>query len=312
MRIPEPAAEALYLAVKRARKRMYGLRDLAELRRVFRLDPEGAAEMLELHFGPVGARLARALDQGGRDVMGELEALRKRVVRRRRSPAALARRVVLAPPRIVRRFLRPTGLAVCVVGPDADCKFLADGLERETDGVFRHVTLLRPSARLLRPSPATAGAASPAWFASLWLGTLARWPRVAVGRARASLVIVEPGSPATSVDPRRYGIALPLRVIRVVARALPKPDLTLCIDRSTSAETTLELALAAIGDRLAARQRHVRPRSDNCRDTRRTKSARLTVWDQMAAPIPLFTASRTSSQRSDDWHDQDEAGVSSD
>ena len=102
MRIPEPAAEALYLAVKRARKRMYGFRDQVELRRVFRLDPEGAARLLERHFGPVGARLARALEQGGHDVTEELEALREQVVRQRRSPAALARRLALAPLRIVR------------------------------------------------------------------------------------------------------------------------------------------------------------------------------------------------------------------
>jgi peptidoglycan/xylan/chitin deacetylase (PgdA/CDA1 family) len=303
MRIPDPAAEALYLAVKRARKRMYGVRDLAELRRVFRLDPESAAELLELHFGPVGARLASALEQGGRDLMGELEALRRRVVRRRRSPGALGRRAVLAPQRIVRRFIRPTGLAVCVVGPDADCRFLAAGLERETVGVFRHVTFLGPGPRL-RPSSAAAGAASPAWFASLWLGTLARWPRVAVGRARAALVIVEPGSPTIAVDPRRYGTAFRLLVIRIVCRALPKPDLTLCIDSSTSTETTLELALAAIGDRLAARQPHVRLGSDNCGNSRRKKSARLTVWDQLALTIPSYI-SRTSSQRSDDWHDEE-------
>jgi hypothetical protein len=123
---------------------------------------------------------------------------------------------------------------------------------------------------------------------------------VALGRARASLVIVERGSLAIAVNPRRYGIALPQRVIRFVGRALPQPDLTLCvdgssgvgrksgvevaetkrrldacrelagrdpddfvaIDGSTSAETTLELALAAISERLAARQRRVRPRSD--------------------------------------------------
>jgi peptidoglycan/xylan/chitin deacetylase (PgdA/CDA1 family) len=292
MRIPEPAAEALYLAVKRARKRMYSFRDQAELRRVFRRDPEGAAGLLERHFGPVGAGLARALQEAEPDVMEELEALRKRVVRQRRSPAALARRLVLAPLRIVRRLLRPTGLAVCVVGPDAECKSLAAGLERETDGVFRHVTLLRPSPRL-RPSPATPGAVgSLAWFAFLWLDTLARWPRVALGRVRASLVIVERGSLAIAVNPRRYGIGLPLRVIRFVGRALPQPDLTLCVngssgvghtsgvevaetkrrldacrelaavDGSTSAETTLELALAAIGERLAARQRRFRPRSD--------------------------------------------------
>jgi hypothetical protein len=90
---------------------------------------------------------------------------------------------------------------------------------------------------------------------------------MALGRVRASLVIVERDSPAIAANPRRHGIALPPRVIRIVGRTLPQPDLTLCVDESsgvsrngsTSAETTLELALAAIGDRLAARQRQVRP-----------------------------------------------------
>jgi peptidoglycan/xylan/chitin deacetylase (PgdA/CDA1 family) len=315
MRVPEPAAETLYLAVKRARKRRYGLRDQADLARVFRRDPKGAATLLGRHLGPAGAELAEALQRRRPDVTDELDALRKRVVRLRRSPATLARRVVLDPLRIVRRLLGPTGLAVCIVGADADCESLVAGLERETDGVFRRITLLRPGPRFLPSSvppvvrthaggrephraPTSSAPGLFAWFAFFWLDTLARWPRVTLGRARASLVIVDQGWPDIAVNPRRYGIQLPLRVIRILGRALPQPDLTLfvgassgssrkpgvaesqrrldawrvlaghdpddfvAVGGSTSAETTLEIALEAIGDRLAARQHDLRAPSE--------------------------------------------------
>jgi peptidoglycan/xylan/chitin deacetylase (PgdA/CDA1 family) len=316
IRVPEPAAETLYLAVKRARKRRYGLRDQADLARVFQRDPEGAARLLERHFGSAGAGLAEALERRKRDVSEELEGLRRRIVWQRRSPAALARRVVLEPPRIVRRLLRPTGLAVYIVGPDPERRALAARLEREADGVFRRTTLVRPRPRLLpssapsgrrthadgrEPHHATSGAVgSLARVAFLWLDSLARWPSVAFGRARASLVLVENGWLEVATDPSRNHVSLPLWAIRILGRALPRADLTLVvdgsirvrrrpdleaaemerrldtwrelagsdpddfvgIDGSTSAETTLELALEAIGNCLADRQRDRRACSD--------------------------------------------------
>jgi peptidoglycan/xylan/chitin deacetylase (PgdA/CDA1 family) len=316
MRVPEPAAVALYLAVKRARKRRYGLRDQSDLARVFRRDPKAAASLLERHFGSAGAGLAEALERGKPDMTEELEALRRRVVWQRRSPAALARRAVLAPLRIVRRLLRPTGFAVCIVGPDGAFKSLAAALERETDGVFRRVTLLHlepapvPSpARLVEQrqaggtdshgAPTSGAAGSIARAGSLWLNPLLGWwPRVALGRARASLLILEHNWLDLAVDPRRYWISLPPWAIRLLGRAFPQPDLTLfvdgsiegirsrkpdleaaeigrrleawrelagrdpdrfvVIDESASPEVTLRRALEAIDDRLADRQRDAR------------------------------------------------------
>jgi peptidoglycan/xylan/chitin deacetylase (PgdA/CDA1 family) len=295
MRVPEPAAELLYLAVKRARKRRYGLRDQASLAGVFQRDPEAAASLLERHVGPAGAELARALESGKNDITEELEAVRKRVIWHRRSVAALARRVVLDSRRIVRRLLRPTGLAVCVVGTDADRKSLAAGLERETDGLFRRVTVLRPSPRLLPPPAPPVGptpangteshrartsdvVGSLARFAFHRLDALAWWPTMALGRARASLVVVERGWLDDAADPRRRRISLPLWVIQPdlilfvhgssgcgcnpdVETAESEhelagrdPDRFVVIDGSASPEVTLGRALEAIDDRLAARQ----------------------------------------------------------
>jgi peptidoglycan/xylan/chitin deacetylase (PgdA/CDA1 family) len=216
IRIPNPAAEALYLAVKRARKRRHGRSDQGELARAFRRDSRGAARLLEQHFGAAGRRLASALEQGQADLTEELEALRKRVMRRRRSPAALARRSVLVPLRIAGRLRRPTGLAVSIVGPDeGDKSALTSGLERRTDGLFRRVEVLAPRHRLRS------------------LERLTLWPNVVLGRARASLVLLDGAS------------------------IVPRPDLSLVLDGSSSSEATLERALRDIGDCLAARQHAV-------------------------------------------------------
>jgi len=314
MRLPAPAAEAFYLSVRRARKRRYGLRDQAELRRVFRRDPGGAATLLERHFGVAGARLAEALEHRKPDLSSELDALRRVVVRQRRSPVTLARRLVFDPPRIIRRLLRPTGLVVSIVGPDAVCMSLVAGLERETEGVLPRMVFLQPVSHHgvtpaglpARRQPDSADAHAPwtprtvgstARAVLLGLGVLiAWWPRVALGRARASLVIIDGGSLDLTDGSSRNRSLLPLWLISILRRALPQPDITLVIERSSgptrkkpgdgaetehardtwrelasrapdkfmiidgssSVETTLQRALEAIGDRLAARQHGLR------------------------------------------------------
>jgi peptidoglycan/xylan/chitin deacetylase (PgdA/CDA1 family) len=303
MRVPQPAAESLYLAVKRARKRRHDLHDLPDLARVFERDAEGAARLLERHFGVAGVQLANGLERRKPDLTEELEALRRQLVRQRRSPEALTRRVIFDAPRVMRRLLRATGLAVCIVGPEAERKSLAAELERETDGVFRRSTLLRSGHRLqpappVRPTsperseqqkaPTTGAVGAIAEAPFRWPYGLARWPSVALGRARASLVIVEAGWPEIAIGARPYQTSRWPWVIELLGRVLPRPDLTLFLDRpmragceanldvgqtdrpleiaahlppnfvvihgSRSAETTLELALMAIDDRLAARQ----------------------------------------------------------
>ena len=101
--------------------------------------------------------------------------------------------------------------------------------------------LLPPPARLLgrRPSDGAAPHAKPesgtigatARLAYLWADALLGWlPRMAVPRARSSLVILERGWFDLAVDPRRYRLSPRPRTVRLLGRLLPRPDLVLLLD----------------------------------------------------------------------------------
>jgi hypothetical protein len=154
---------------------------------------------------------------------------------------------------------------------------------------------------------------------------------MALGRARASLVIVERGWLDTTTDPRRYRLSLPLWAIRIVGRLLPQPDLAVFVDGSTggirnpdadvapiecrldtwrelagsegkdfvivdgsiASEATLERALDAISGRLVARQRNVRANSDEYKPPERVRKVDVLV-STGASPNP---SAETSHER---------------
>jgi hypothetical protein len=296
---------------------MWARNDCQTLSRAFRRDPAGATSLLTRHFGSAGTSLAAALERSEPDLVEELEAVRKRLVRQQRAPFALMRRLGFSAGRIVRRGMQPTGLVLCLVGPDGVGKSaLADALQQSPDLPFRRTVRLHstpgfvPSrGRLLRrpvPSGAEPHKAAPSGtFGSVarvgyvWLDTLLGWwLRIAPARARAVCVLLERGWLDISVDPLRYRVSLPSRVVRGVCRTLPRPDLTLflraptdvtrarkpelepaeierqlaawhelaardpsrfvTIDSSRSLDVTLEEAMRAVEDRLASRQRDLR------------------------------------------------------
>jgi peptidoglycan/xylan/chitin deacetylase (PgdA/CDA1 family) len=251
VRVPRPAAETVYLAVKRARKRMFSPGDQDRLLESFRADPEEARRLLVRGFATAGRKLGESLSEE-RDLTDALEALRRRLRRARRTPRAVIRRASSGCVRIGRRVASPTGLLVFVVGPDGAGKSaLAAGLTREAAGAFRRVTRIHFRPHVVPPpshvmhrerSGADPHARSPSAapgsllrLAYLWVDTaLATVPKLYVPRVRSTLIIVERGWLDLAVDPGRYRIALPQRVVRRALRSLPRPDLVLHLD--TSAE----------------------------------------------------------------------------
>jgi hypothetical protein len=245
--VPSPAAQCLYLAVKRSRKRMRSASQTGSLRRAFALDPDAAAALLEAHLGRAGSALADALRTDA-DLGEPLQSVEHELRRLDRAPARRARRAVYQAARIVRRGRRPTGLVVCLAGPDGTGKStLADALELAALGPFRRTErrhlgpgLLPPPGRLLGRTPrdftepharAPSGSlGSVARIAYLATDALVGWiPRMAFPRARSTLVVLERGWNDLLVDPRRYRLSAGAGLVRIAGRALPKPDLTLLL-----------------------------------------------------------------------------------
>jgi peptidoglycan/xylan/chitin deacetylase (PgdA/CDA1 family) len=273
LHVPSAAAETFYLAAKKARKRQWSSRDRSILLGAFERDPRGSTDLLAERFGAAGAALARALGSRNTEIVDELELVRVELARQRRAPAALGRRALLEARRSIERVVHPTGLVVSIVGPDGAGKStLARGLAEECRGAFRRARTLHlrpgllpsPSSMLgRRPSdPAKPHAQVPsgvvgslARLGYLWLdGALGWWPKVWLPRLRSGLVLIERGWLDLSVDPLRYRLALPRRLVRACAALLPKPDLILVADApaNTVAGRKAELPLAEVGRQLAA------------------------------------------------------------
>jgi hypothetical protein len=244
---PSPAAQCLYLAVKRSRKRMYSRPQTESLRQAYALDPDGAAELLESHLGNAGSALAEAL-RADQALAAPLHEVERKLKRLDRTGPRLARRAGYEAIRTIRRAVRPTGLVVCLAGPDGAGKsMLAGALETAALGPFRRTErrhlgpgLLPPPGRLLGRSPgdfsqphsrAPSGpVGSVARIAYLAADALAGWlPRMALPRVRSTLVVLERGWNDLQVDPRRYRLSTGTALARIVGRALPKPDLTLLL-----------------------------------------------------------------------------------
>jgi hypothetical protein len=248
--VASPAAECLYLAVKRSRKRMHSEADTVSLRRAFALDPEGSSALLGERLGAAGRRLADALHSGA-DLGEPLGGVASTLSRRDRTPTVRARRTAHEAARAVRRLLRPTGLVVCLAGPDGAGKSgLAQALETAVGGPFRRIErrhlgpgLLPPAGSLLRRAPRdftrphdrppSGAVGSIARIAYLATDTLAGWtPRMTFPCVRSTLVVLERGWNDLLVDRRRYRLSAGAPLVRFLGRVLPKPGLTLLLAAS--------------------------------------------------------------------------------
>src|SRR5918996_550121 len=240
---PGSAWEAVYLLSKRVRK---GGWDRLEI--LHRLVGEERGRFEEAARIVVGgrwaARLTARLEDGSTLVRSPAEAsrIRRAISSRRilREPWGPVRRVA----RTVRRLRTPTGLYVTISGVDGAGKStLAADLVERAGPLFRRCLRLHWRPALLprlgslaarpRPDPERPHGSNPSGTLAsslrllyYWIDhVLGYWARIWPARIRSGLVVMERGFLDMSVDPRRYRMAGPWRLVDVLARAVPGPDL---------------------------------------------------------------------------------------
>jgi thymidylate kinase len=246
LRVPSTPATVLYLSVKRSFK---GVRssDRDRLIELYERDRDGARCLLEDALGIAGRSLAAALESRSSDLSSELASVRSAAEAAARTPRRLALRALFQSARIVERIVKPTGVAVGIVGPDGVGKSTtAAGLLAARQKVFARAVRLHGGTMLLpapgrfvgrrSDTPDPHGRSSSGRFLSgLRLAyrsadELLSWgPKVLVPRARRSLVIIERGMLDAIVDPQRYRLGLTENTIRRVVALLPLPDIVVLL-----------------------------------------------------------------------------------
>jgi hypothetical protein len=243
IRQPTPAATVLYLVVKRALKG-----DRAEDRRrlveAFQEDPDGSTMILETHLSEAGRRMAKSLGGSDPEISASLRGVHAELIARRRRLRQTIARTAFGVLRVSRRLARPTGVVVCVTGPDGvgkstvtqELTVVPQQVFKNTVGIHASPGLLPSPRRLLgratreTSNPHSQTPSGPAGsllrIAYLWFdNVLGWWPKVYWPRATRSLVVVERGWLDMVVDPQRYRLSSAAGAVRVLGRFLPKPDL---------------------------------------------------------------------------------------
>jgi energy-coupling factor transporter ATP-binding protein EcfA2 len=247
---PSPSLRATYLTAKRLRKGIRSGEEWERIRTLAEQDPEGykgtLREVVGPRLSPLLAEAVLAGRQPGPEIAAEVR--RERFKRRFGSPGHMAAAVTLGGRRRLQRVLSPTGLYIMVVGPEGTGKStLAQALPGLLKGTFRRWQtfhwrpgLLPRPGRLIgreESDPQRPHARSPygpilstALLGYYWLDSLlGGWLRIWPFRVRTGLVIAERGWWDVAVDPRRYRLMSPPRMVRALGFFLLRPDLVLLL-----------------------------------------------------------------------------------
>jgi thymidylate kinase len=249
--VPDPVAEsALHLLsgvvysgnVKRKyRERMHG---------VARDDPERLADALR---NSCSARLAaRLVEIAAGNRWPELERAvatvrRALLANAMRSPGPSARRLGAEAGRVLRRFMRPPGLMIAILGPDGAGKSTAAAnlvddlsvLYRPERGRSIHwrPTVRRPPASAAKPvtdphgSPPRAPLLSALFLSYHWARFVTgSWLGLQPVLFRNGLVLCDRYFEDFYVDRRRYRLNVPGWLVSLFDRGYRKPDLTIVLD----------------------------------------------------------------------------------
>ena len=250
-RHPE-TARAAYLTAKRIRKGQKDSDDWTRIGELAAAAPEEYVQALSWIFGDRVASLLTSDD--GWVVPPDQVLLRARRVQwlhRRANPTRAFGSLWASTRRWYGRMTQPSGLFVLVVGPDGSGKSsLADALPQICAGPFRRWEHAHWRPGLLPRAGALLGVAQAdptrphsqsfhgplTSLASLgyhWLDFfMGGWLRIAPLKIRSALIVVERGWWDIAIDPRRYRIAAPTALVRVLGWFLPQPDLVIVLEAS--------------------------------------------------------------------------------
>jgi thymidylate kinase len=248
--VPQPGREFQYLLAKKVLKRAISKEQALRLQQLsHQLDRREAESIAEFLFGE--SWKARVLDACASGNLVELLPELRRQFRRNlliREPMNVVRYHFTNFPRLIRRWWRPTGVFVSVLGPDGSGKSTAiTGLIAQVESVFRRCSLMhwRPMfvgrGRNERSTTNPHGRSSYSWIWSVTRAFVHLFDYIAGYHlavrpqlVRSGLVVFDRYFDDMVVDPKRYRYGGPPSLLRVLRWLAPQPDLQLILDAPES------------------------------------------------------------------------------
>jgi glycosyltransferase involved in cell wall biosynthesis/thymidylate kinase len=240
--------KAVYLLLKRAIKGKVSEHGLATLRNQYIGATDALWSDAENWFGPNARHEIERLFLAENSAQAEPQlaalAAKATTLYRRLHPWRAATRISLDLWRKLRRFFKPTGLFVVLVGPDGSGKSTVTGLLlTQLERAFRRTwrfhwrpgLLPKPGrsvdyANEAETAPAVEskyrGVVSLMRFIYYWLDfVMGYWLVIYPKKAQTTLVVGERYFPDILVHPQRYGFDVPKWLMRLAAKLVPAPDL---------------------------------------------------------------------------------------
>ena len=247
--ITAPESEFRYLLAKKTCKGTVPARQERRLRDLVEQLGRPTAERLarELFLGRLNVRVVEACASEGLGALVPQITGHTWKASLARNPLRLAAYALFEALRRVRRWLRPTGLFVVIMGPDGAGKStLIEHLVKQVGPAFRRHRVFHWRPMLLWRRKATGDTTRPhscpphpGWLSvtrlcvyllDYWLGYwLVTRPLV----VRSGLVLFDRYYDDMLIDPKRYRYGGPLRLARTLRPLVPKPDLVLILDAPT-------------------------------------------------------------------------------
>lgn len=244
--IPKPETEFTYLLAKKTLKRGMPARQALRLQHLAaelgRDSAEAAAA--ELFGERWKAQVVELCILGAAaGVIGQLDRQLRRAMRMR-DPLNPVRYGLTDLPRRLRRWMRPSGLFVAVLGPDGAGKStLIESLPGSLGPAFRGARAFHWRPMLLWRGRASQATTQPharpphgrVWSSARLLAHAIDYQlgyrlRVRPALARSGLVLFDRYFEDILADPRRYRYGGPRWLVRALGRLVPRPDLVLVLD----------------------------------------------------------------------------------
>ena len=259
--VPAAHVEFGCVLANRVEKRGFEVSHTKQLSALWAADPAKCAEQLERMFRRDSATMiatAAARDEW-MPVLNALPGLRREMMSRlaARDVPSLIWRFCDRQLRRVRNWTRPRGgLHIVFLGPDGVGKStVIDAVRDRLTPVFLHTQYQsfargilgyrkKPSPHALPPRKLPASLAKAAWW--LMCYTLGYYKSVYPTLARRGLFLNHRYLLDAMIDPKRYRYSGPMRLLEMIWRVAPKPDLVIVLDappevvHARKMETTIE------------------------------------------------------------------------